>query len=516
MHSSYLHIGDIPAKLYHAENAHGTVVAIHGFGGSMESHAIALLAEKVCTTGLNVLTFDLPAHGSRKDDTQQLDPINCVSEIIAVERYITENFSGELYAFATSYGAFCLLHRLEQQPDSYRRIVLRVPAVNMAQSLAAICSMQNTAFLPEKAREQGFHVEIGRKYDIPYSFYERLQELSCLRSSESWNSDRILAISAACDELVAPADTAEFLRCNPKIRPLCIKGATHQMPVRRDIEAAVNAASDFFFRGKAVMKICAMPTLCVDVYEHNGEIRPGGEALNFAAIASRYSHIDISIIGAVGDDNYGREIIRSIEGRKINTDNLHILPNVPTASHTISLTEDGDRYFKEGAWNGGALDVFSLNNSDKEKIRRCDAAFVTYYTPAFHELIELRRNNNFMLAVDFDICRDFAQTELYLPYIDYFFISGNEEILPIFCEWAKRYDTIFNITLAEKGSVTYHHESRYRVSAVPVEKVVDTTGCGDSYHAGFLCHHLRHADIRRAMTEGSRTASETLSHVGGF
>ena len=46
--------------------------------------------------------------------------------------------------------------------------------------------------------------------------------------------------------------------------------------------------------------------------------------------------------------------------------------------------------------------------------------------------------------------------------------------------------------------------------------VIDTTGCGDSYHAGFLCSYLRDRDIINAMNEGSRVASKTLSHIGGF
>ena len=63
--------------------------------------------------------------------------------------------------------------------------------------------------------------------------------------------------------------------------------------------------------------------------------------------------------------------------------------------------------------------------------------------------------------------------------------------------------------------MTYHHGKEYRVSAVPVDKVIDTTGCGDSYHAGFVCSYVK-GNILAAMHEGSRVASETLSHVGGF
>ena len=56
----------------------------------------------------------------------------------------------------------------------------------------------------------------------------------------------------------------------------------------------------------------------------------------------------------------------------------------------------------------------------------------------------------------------------------------------------------------------------YRVPAAPVSEIVDATGCGDSYHAGFLCEYARTGDVIAAMNEGSRAASRTLSHLGGF
>ena len=47
-------------------------------------------------------------------------------------------------------------------------------------------------------------------------------------------------------------------------------------------------------------------------------------------------------------------------------------------------------------------------------------------------------------------------------------------------------------------------------------KVMDTTGCGDSYHAGFVCSHLIDNDIEKAMKAGSEIAAETLLKYGGF
>lgn len=56
----------------------------------------------------------------------------------------------------------------------------------------------------------------------------------------------------------------------------------------------------------------------------------------------------------------------------------------------------------------------------------------------------------------------------------------------------------------------------HRVPADEALEIVDTTGCGDSYHAGFVCSHMLIGDIYEAMRVGTEFATETLSHYGGF
>ena len=86
-------------------------------------------------------------------------------------------------------------------------------------------------------------------------------------------------------------------------------------------------------------RILCMPTLCADIFEHSGEILPGGEALNFACIASRYDHIELSLLGAIGNDPAGHRIVEVIDEHGINRDNVHMLPEGNTASHFISIDE---------------------------------------------------------------------------------------------------------------------------------------------------------------------------------
>lgn len=263
-------------------------------------------------------------------------------------------------------------------------------------------------------------------------------------------------------------------------------------------------------------RILCMPTLCADIFEHSGEILPGGEALNFACIACQYDHVDVSLLGAIGEDEPGRHIQQVIAQRPIDGKNVHVISGGMTATHRISIDEHGDRYFKPGAWNGGVLNTYRLTESDYAALDAADIVFCTWFSPNFREVLEARKAGTFQLAVDFDIERNFAKMEEVLPWVDFFMISGDDSVLPIAKAWSEKYDGLFNVTLAARGSVTYHRGAEYRVSAVPVSEVIDTTGCGDSYHAGFVCSYAKDGNILAAMQEGSRTASETLGHVGGF
>ena len=106
--------------------------------------------------------------------------------------------------------------------------------------------------------------------------------------------------------------------------------------------------------------------------------------------------------------------------------------------------------------------------------------------------------------------------EKYAPYVDYFMISGEENLLSKFADFSNKYPGLFNMSLADKGSVTYHNGKKYAVPADEVTEIIDTTGCGDSYHAGFVCSHMINGDIYEAMKVGTQFATETLSHYGGF
>ena len=264
------------------------------------------------------------------------------------------------------------------------------------------------------------------------------------------------------------------------------------------------------------IKLTALPCICADVFDGTDIIRPGGEALNFAAHASRFDEMDVTLLGIVGKDKYAEAIMDSISKLDIDKNHIRIDERYQTANNMTYLTESGDRYYKDDSWNGEILDNIVLNDNEIKILSRSDVVFVHFWASCFSQVVELKETLGFKLAVDFDVYRDFADMERFAPHVDFFMISGSEELLPRFKELSNKYRSLFNVSLAERGSVTYFNGQEFKVQAVKVESIIDTTGCGDSYHAGFVCSYMLENNIEKAMNVGSEIAAETLKHYGGF
>ena len=69
-------------------------------------------------------------------------------------------------------------------------------------------------------------------------------------------------------------------------------------------------------------------------------------------------------------------------------------------------------------------------------------------------------------------------------------------------------------TRSARGAIALAHGERAEVPAEPVAKVVDTTGAGDLFAAGFLSGHVRGRPLAECLKLGAICASEIISHYG--
>src|SRR3546814_6764059 len=70
------------------------------------------------------------------------------------------------------------------------------------------------------------------------------------------------------------------------------------------------------------------------------------------------------------------------------------------------------------------------------------------------------------------------------------------------------------VTRSSEGAVAVANGERAEVAAEPIEEVVDTTGAGDLFAAGFLYGQVRGEPLARCLRRGAIAAAEVISHFG--
>ncbi|MET0361579.1 MAG: PfkB family carbohydrate kinase, partial [Sphingobium sp.] len=70
------------------------------------------------------------------------------------------------------------------------------------------------------------------------------------------------------------------------------------------------------------------------------------------------------------------------------------------------------------------------------------------------------------------------------------------------------------VTRGEAGAIAVHKGERYECGAMPVADVVDTTGAGDLFAAGFLSGYVTGRTPTDSLAMGAIAAAEIISHYG--
>ena len=128
MKTERIKINDIPSIIW-GEKSSKVYIAVHGNMSNKEDQVIKILAEKVVSKGYQLLSFDLPEHGERKDDTAYLCKVqNCVKDLKQVIEYAKKNFD-EIYLWACSMGAYFSL--ISYKDEEIKQCLFLSPVVNM-------------------------------------------------------------------------------------------------------------------------------------------------------------------------------------------------------------------------------------------------------------------------------------------------------------------------------------------------------------------------------------------------
>jgi hypothetical protein len=120
-------IDNIPAVLWETDSSK-LFVAVHGNMSHKKDIPISILAEEAVPLGYQVLSFDLPQHGDRKDETAPCKVQNSVSDLCKIMDYAQTNAT-DISLFACSMGAYFSLLAYKEIP--LQQCLFLSPVVNM-------------------------------------------------------------------------------------------------------------------------------------------------------------------------------------------------------------------------------------------------------------------------------------------------------------------------------------------------------------------------------------------------
>lgn len=272
------------------------------------------------------------------------------------------------------------------------------------------------------------------------------------------------------------------------------------------------------------MKVVCFGDVGVDRYEDAAgafKSRPGGCALNVAVNLSRATHADVTVqvVSAVGDDPAGmlsREVIR----RERLVDFVETLAGA-TAMQRIRVEENGEKVFV--GYDAGVLPRLKLTRAQSHAIETADAVVTVLYAQVDALMRDvLARPRSGKLVCDFMTMKDYgalAAVEWALARCDvaFFGLQPSETALMERLRAGTRGTSrVVVVTLGASGGVAFTDGVATPYAAVPVKRVVDTTGAGDAFAAGFLAAYLRGASLQNSLQGGARCAAQVVQRVGAF
>ncbi len=268
------------------------------------------------------------------------------------------------------------------------------------------------------------------------------------------------------------------------------------------------------------------------IYDHMGPGREvsGGSAGNTAAGVAALGG-RAGFIGQVAPDQLGEFYRHDLRATGVEFTTPSADFGVPTARSMVLVTPDGHRTMNTFL---GAAQHLPVSALDEAQIRDAAILYLEGYlwdpeTPRYAMIraIEVARSAGrkvaFTLSDTFCIerHRDGFNALIDGGKIDILFANEAEiQALAGIAHFDTAVDAVKDkvetlvVTRSEKGAIAVCDGERASVPAEPVDEVVDTTGAGDLFAAGFLAGRAQGRDLEASLRLGAIAAAEVISHYG--
>ena len=235
---------------------------------------------------------------------------------------------------------------------------------------------------------------------------------------------------------------------------------------------------------------------------------------------------EVSFIGKVNDDDLGHKYMNGL--KKENVDYFYNVKkeNIPTGTCLILITPDSERTMCTFLGIAGQIND---NDIDVNAVENAEITFLEGYlwdeggpTKAFEKALSASKKSAMSLSDPFCVDRHKDSfLNLVKNKLDIVFANEKEAMSLIdaksfdeVIEFGKSLNKLFIVTRSDKGSVAIEGNDTSEAQAKSNLKIVDLTGAGDLFAAGFLHGFTNNKNPHESLKLGTEMASKIIQKIG--
>ena len=237
-----------------------------------------------------------------------------------------------------------------------------------------------------------------------------------------------------------------------------------------------------------------------------------------------------SFIGKINSDSFGEIYKKSLEDINVNFRYIQKNENLSTGASIILITPDSERTMCTYL---GISSHLSEGDINEDNIMNNELIFLEGYLwdkgiseKMFKHAINIAKKNKIKIAMSLSdiFCVNRHKEDFYnLLKNDLDILIGNENEINELTEkrnlldsinQLKKLNKLIVITRSENGSLAIKDNKIVNCDSEKVDKIIDLTGAGDLFAAGFLKEYLEKSEIKKCLMTGSILASKIIQKIG--
>jgi len=266
-----------------------------------------------------------------------------------------------------------------------------------------------------------------------------------------------------------------------------------------------------------------------------------GDTYNTSVYMSRLG-LQTDYLTKLGQDPYSQQILQRMNRENIGTDMIECVPGRSPGLYMIRNSPDGEREFFYWRKEAPARELFfsaEANEKYFQQLKHCDCVYLSGITLAIigeqsrqHllKLLQALRNAGVVVAFDSNYrprlwqSREEAQIAMLqiMQHTDIALLTLDDELLlwdDASIDGAKQRYAHSNLRelVLKRGAedaIIISDNSQVHIPVPPVAGVIDTTGAGDTFNAGYLAARLQGATSEDAARQGIRCAGIIIRYRG--